>query len=190
MDARERKEILGEWGVRAPTPREQGEARRLAEDLEGSPLAGRPLRGRLRNFRPAVDGYVASIGGPLPYMRRLREIHEAVATHESRLEDAWRELAATVRDDAEFSRRWVARVERWNFSEINDLIDRHNRWYPAEARLPMDPRTGDYVHVAGKPYRLEHLDPAWALERFPPRLAESARAAARPEAPRPRSAAA
>jgi hypothetical protein len=190
MDARERREILGEWGVRVPTPREQREARRLAEDLEGSPLAGKPLRGRLRNFRPAVDGYVASIGGPLPYMRRLREIHEAVAGHESRLEDAWRRLAAATRDDAEFSRRWLARVERWNFSEVNDLIDRHNRWYPAEARLPMDPRTGDYVHVAGEPYRLEHLDAAWALERFPPSRPGSARAAAPPEARRRRSAAA
>jgi hypothetical protein len=189
VDARERKEILGEWGVRAPTPREQGEARRLAEDLEGSPLAGKPLRGRLRNFRPAVDGYVASIGGPLPYMRRLREIHEAIAAHESALEAAWRELAAAARDD-EFARRWLARVERWNFSEVNDLINRHNRWFPVEARLPMDPRTGDYVFVAGKPYRMKHLDAAWALERFPPIRPGSARAAARPEASRRRSAAA
>jgi hypothetical protein len=26
---------------------------------------------------------------------------------------------------------------------VNELIDRHNRFYPAESRLPMDPRTRD-----------------------------------------------
>ena len=36
---------------------------------------------------------------------------------------------------------WRRVAERWNFSEVNDLIERHNRWYPVEARLPMDPRT-------------------------------------------------
>ena len=58
-------------------------------------------------------------------------------------------------------------MERWNFSEVNDLIDRHNRWYPVEARLAMDPRTRDYVQVGGRPYRREPLDQAWILERFP-----------------------
>ena len=56
---------------------------------------------------------------------------------------------------------------------VNDLIRRHNRWYPAEARLPMDPRTGDFALVNGKPYRREPLDPAWALQRLPPSLGEA-----------------
>ena len=38
-------------------------------------------------------------------------------------------------------------VEAWSFDEVNDLIDRHNRFYPAESRLPMDPRTRDYALV-------------------------------------------
>ena len=62
---------------------------------------------------------------------------------------------------------WRRIAERWNFSEVNDLIDRHNRWYPIEARLAMDPRTRDYVKVGGRPYRREPLDVAWILERFP-----------------------
>lgn len=49
------------------------------------------------------------------------------------------------------------------------LIDRHNRYYPVEARLPMDPRTGDYVLVNGRPYRRQPLDVSWILERFPAR---------------------
>lgn len=50
---------------------------------------------------------------------------------------------------------------------MNDLIEKHNAYYPVEARLPMDPRTGDFVLVGGAPYRLRPLDESWALSRFP-----------------------
>ena len=58
-------------------------------------------------------------------------------------------------------------MRSWNFDAVNDLIDRHNRWYPIEARLPMDPRSGDFALVNGKSYRLEYLDADWALDRVP-----------------------
>ena len=74
-------------------------------------------------------------------------------------------------DDAEtFAERWRAIADAWSFDEVNDLIDRHNRFFPAEARLPMDPRTRDFVLVNGKPYWREPLGAAWILERFPPEL--------------------
>ena len=51
---------------------------------------------------------------------------------------------------------------------MNDLIARHNRWYPVEARLPMDPRRGDFALVNGRDYRRRRtLDAEWVLERFP-----------------------
>ncbi len=179
MDPRELKRILGEGGVREPNPAENAFARRLREGLEDSPLAGRPLRERAKNFfRPAVDTYVASLGGPLPYMRRLRQIDDELAAHEVELELAWRGLASNCRGDpSTFERRWRDRAARWNFLAVNDLIDRHNRYYPAEARLPMDPRTGDFVLVGGEPYWMEPIDERWVLERFPPAL-ELAREAA------------
>ena len=65
------------------------------------------------------------------------------------------------------SERWRRLAERWDFGEVNDLIDRHNRYYPIEARLPMDPRTRDYVKIGGRSYRREPLDAQWILERFP-----------------------
>jgi hypothetical protein len=171
MQRWEREQILGEWGVRDATLAEGEDARRLREDLEGSPLKGRPLDRRLRNFRPDVDRYVASLGGPLPYMQRLRAIDEATREHETRLAAAWRALAeACSEDPAWFSRRWRRLAARWSFFELNELIDRHNRYFPAEARLPMDPRTGDFVLLAGQPYRKQPLDSEWVLARFPPSL--------------------
>jgi len=104
-------------------------------------------------------------------MRRLRQIEDALDQHERRLEEAWRDLAAESGGDAEtFAERWRAIADAWSFDEVNDLIDRHNRFFPAEARLPMDPRTRDFVLVNGKPYRREPLGAAWILERFPPEL--------------------
>ena len=52
------------------------ERERLDADHELNPLIGKPLRRRLRNFRAEADNYLASLGGPLPYMQRLREIED------------------------------------------------------------------------------------------------------------------
>jgi hypothetical protein len=38
----------------------------------------------------------------------------------------------------------------------------------------MDPKTGDFVLLDGRPYRRRPLDAAWVLERFPPVLARAA----------------
>ena len=171
MERWERERILGEWGVRDGSARSQLERRRLSEELEGSPLRGRPLRQRLRNFTPDPAGYVTSLGGPLPWMERLRAIHEEMAAHEEELERAWEDVAvACDGGEAVFARQWRGVAARWNFVAVNELIERHNRNFPAEARLPMDPRTGDFALVGGEHYAKRPLDAAWVLERFPPVL--------------------
>ncbi len=158
---------MRESGVGGTTTERVDEAR-LAEDLEASPLRGQPLRRRVRNFRPAVDSYVAALGGPLPYMQRIREIEIRVDDHERRLAAAWAELSdACAGDAAAFAARWRGVAAAWRFDEVNDLIERHNRFFPAEARLPMDPRTGDYVLIRGERYEKRPLDATWVLERFP-----------------------
>src|SRR5581483_2564722 len=144
------EEILGEWGVRDVTPPSQRERELVERDREVNSLTGQPLRRRLRNFRPEPDTYVASLGGPLPYMRRLRLIEEETEEHLRRLAEAH----ASRRDAAS----WRRVAERWDFGEINELIDKHNRWYPIEARLAMDPRSRDFVKLGGRPYRRERLD--------------------------------
>ena len=167
MDRRERERILGEHQPRGLSDRERREAERLAADLEGSPLTGRPLRLRKRNFSPSVEGYALSIAGPPAYSQRLRQIEDEIAEHEQRLREALRSLRREERDPDERERRWRGIADRWSFHAVNDLIEKHNRWYPIEARLPMSPRTGDFVLVGGKPYRIAPLDAAWVLARFP-----------------------
>jgi hypothetical protein len=167
MDRRERKRILGEHGPRDLSDRERHEGERLAADLEESPVVGRPLPRRLRNFSPSVEGYALSIAGPPAYAQRLRQIEDETAAHEEQLRAAWLELCRDEPDPVRRERRWRGKARCWSFHAVNDLIARHNRWYPVEARLAMNPRTGDFVHVGGRPYRLEPLDAAWVLRRFP-----------------------
>ena len=166
MRPEEREAILREDAPRPQTARERRQLDELEEDLRSSPLRSKPLPLRLRNFRPTADGYLASLGGPLPYMTRLREIEAMTAGHEQALEEERRRLASEL-PPGRFADAWREVVTRWSFDEVNDLIERHNRWYPVESRLPMDPWRRDYVLVNGRDYRLRPLDSGWALERFP-----------------------
>jgi hypothetical protein len=160
MAKRRPEEIIGEWGIRDVTPPSAAERKKLLDEVEINPLTGRPLKRRIRRFRPEADRYLASLGGPLPYMQRLRRIDDAIEEHERRLADAYAEQGD---DPAE----WRRTAERWDFGEVNDLIERHNRYYPIEARLAMDPRTRDFVKIGGRSYRRDLLDANWILERFP-----------------------
>ncbi len=162
-----RQEIPRQGIVSPETARDRRERDALAEDIRSMPLRGQPLRLRLRNFRPSADGYLAALGGPLPYMIRLREIARLTTAHEERLSIAWKALEATGLTDEAFAAAWRAEVEAWPFDEVNGLIDRHNRFYPVESRLPMDPDTGTHALVGGEDYRRRPLDAEWALERFP-----------------------
>ena len=156
-------------GVSRPeTPRERAQREALEADLVENPLVGKPIRRRLRNFRTGADVALRALGGPLAWMRRLRAIELALEDHEVRLAEAWDALRDEHPDDRAFGRAWRELARQWNFDEVNELIARHNRHFPAEARLPMNPRTGDYVEVNGRPYRRQPIDAGWILERFPP----------------------
>jgi len=153
------EEGIGEWGVRDVTPPSQAERRKLLDEFDINPLSGKPIKRRIRRFRVEPDRYLASLGGPLPFMRRLRQIDdeiEALTIHLAQLHAERADAAA-----------WRRLADRWDFGAVNDLIERHNRYYPIEARLPMDPRTRDYVKIGGRSYRREPLDAQWILDRFP-----------------------
>jgi hypothetical protein len=91
-----------------------------------------------RNFSLSTDERVRAIAtGPLAYMRRLRSI-----------EDLEESLVRMLVEDP----RATAPV-REALEKLNDLIARHNRWYPIEANLPMHLRTGELIDRTGRPFR-------------------------------------
>ncbi|TML14616.1 MAG: hypothetical protein E6G33_10090 [Actinobacteria bacterium] len=170
MERREREAIMRQGVTRPETPRDRIEREALAEDLKGNPLKGDAVPLRLRNFRPDASAQLAALGGPVAWMRRLRAIELAIEHHERQLGEAWATIRAEHGDDEErFAREWQRLAELWDFDEVNELIGRHNRHYPAESRLPMNPRTGDFVLINGRPYTRRPLDAQWILARFPAR---------------------
>lgn len=154
------EEIIGEWGIRDVTPPSAAERERLSDEYEFNPFVGKALPRRIRAFGAQTLTYLASLAGPTIYMQRARLIDDETERHRLQLAEAY-ELH---RDDPD---EWRRIAGGWNFSEVNDLIERHNRWYPVEARLPLDPRTKDYVTIGGRPYTREPLDTAWILRQFP-----------------------
>jgi len=140
-----------------------------------NPLHGKPLPQRVRLGPVELDKYLAERAGGLAYMRRLRAIEDEEERHVRELEEAWQALAGESEDARSFARAWRVLAARWDFRGINGLVERHNAYYPIEARVPMNPRTGGYA----KSWKLEPYDEAWVLERFPP---DVRRARARPEA--------
>jgi hypothetical protein len=167
VDPKTLREIMSQGATRPETPQERRERRQLEGDLESSPVRGKPLAQRSRNFRPDPESGVRALGGPTAWMRRLRAIEDAVEQHERQLGEAWRTLAEEFEAPAEFTAAWRELAGNWSFAAVNDLIERHNRNFPAEARLAMDPRTRDFVRINGRPYLREPLDARWILGRFP-----------------------
>ena len=149
---------MSQGAVRPETPRDREERRVLETDLAESPVKGRALPHRPRNFRPDAESAVRALGGPLVWMRRLRAIEDAIDQHERQLDAAWRETDPAY---------WPRVAREWDFTQVNALIERHNRFFPAEARLPMDPRTRDFVRINGRDYQREPLDAEWILRRWP-----------------------
>ena len=85
------------------------------------------------------------------------------------------EAVRELEDPAEFAAAWRGLAGNWSFAQVNELIERHNRNFPAESRLAMDPRTRDFVRLNGRSYLREPLSPDWILSRFTPDRAAAPR---------------
>lgn len=98
------------------------------------------------NFRLTLEERVRAMGGPPAYIRRRRMI-----------EDLLEEIAKTARSlrgelEARETRALRTHIER-TLVRVHELIDNHNRYYPMEANLPVDVRTGGIVERAGVPWK-------------------------------------
>jgi hypothetical protein len=144
--------------------------RRVARALDGEHRRGRPIPEQELLRERSVEGYLR--GALMPrWMERLREIHAATERHRAELADAYAYVREQSGGDPEdFSRAWHERLRWHSFEDVNELIRQHNEWYPVERQLPMDPSTGDYVLIAGRPYRRDELTTGWALALFPAAL--------------------
>ena len=115
----------------------------------------------------SVEAYLQA--GVTPrFIERALAIESAIKRHTMNLQRAYERMRQEHADDPlAFGRQWRAFAARWRFNDVNELIAEHNEWYPVERRLPLDPRTRDYVKMGGRDWRRRPLDASWILERFP-----------------------
>jgi hypothetical protein len=114
-----------------------------------------------------VEQYLQA--GVVPrFIERAQQIESGTRRHRQRLERAYEWAKEQHGEDpSAFTAHWTRIAEHWRFDDVNDLIDEHNRWYPAERRLPLNPRTGDYLTIGGRDWRRKRLDSDWIYEQFP-----------------------
>lgn len=140
-------------------PTRPGHEKNLSEHVPSSLIS---LQDRVRAL---------AVGGAPAWSRRLKRIHDLTVAATAALQVDWHGMAKKARGDRpRFAKGWREHAERFDFHQINELVERHNRYFPAEANLPMDIKTLDYVAFAGGDYRRQPLDAAWILAQFPPDL--------------------
>lgn len=112
-----------------------------------------------------------AVGGAPAWSRRLKRIHDLTALLTTRIQGEWHLQAVAARGNrARFAESWQRHAAQYDFTQVNDLIEKHNRYFPIEANLAMDVKTLDYVSFAGADYRRVPLDGVWILGLFPPDL--------------------
>lgn len=111
-----------------------------------------------RNFTLSIEDRLRAYAqGPPGYMRRRRRIEDLEEKLVEKLSGA---PALTLLEIAEHP-DFVAEL-----ATLNDLIEKHNRYYPIEANLPIDVRSGRLIDRGGAPWRpLPHVTLAHLLAR-------------------------
>ena len=109
-----------------------------------------------------------AMGGAPAWAVRLKKIETLTDGHIADLQERWTSIAWQHRAQPEsFTSAWREALSRFDFGTVNELIRRHNRYFPAEANLPMSPRTGDYIGWGGHDWRCLPLTSEWAERQFP-----------------------
>jgi hypothetical protein len=109
-----------------------------------------------------------AMGGAPAWAVRLKKIETLTDALIADLAERWTSIAWQHRaQPGSFTSAWREALGRLDFSMVNELIRRHNRYFPAEANLPMSPRTGDYIGWGGHDWRRPTLTIEWAERQFP-----------------------
>jgi hypothetical protein len=101
----------------------------------------------------SADRIRAVTAGAPAFLRRLREIEDLVVAIVRALAQRRRQAIAAGLDPEAHAR---ARAPVRAIARLEDLVSRHNRFYPIEANLPIDARTGALRERHGELWRPMH----------------------------------
>jgi hypothetical protein len=120
-----------------------------------------------RNFTLSVDERIRAltIGAPA-YAIRKRKIEDLESRWVATLLELREQLEAKGTPEADVAHALRAKAATFDYRRVNELVLQHNRWYPIEANLRIDPKTHGYL-VYGRPWLPE---PAFSAERISKRV--------------------
>ena len=132
-------------------------------------IKGKPLKIPQFNFTISLENKVKSLFGPPYYAKRAGQIENITQKLMEDLTIEYASMIDSLGDDPEvFAQQWTDLIGSLELDELNDLIDKHNTYYPMEAKLQIDPNTGAPLlgSVPWKPK--ERISVEGLLKRFPP----------------------
>ena len=109
----------------------------------------------VRNFSLGVGERIRALTIGVPaWAARKRRIEDAEERHVRELVELHDTLVTKGRSTREIELAVVAEANAINLTKLNELVRLHNRYYPIEANLAMDRKTGNYL-VYGRAWTAE-----------------------------------
>ncbi len=106
-------------------------------------LKGKPLKIPQANFTISLENKVKSMFGPPHYATRARRIENITQKLIEDLAVEHENMKQEYDDRPEvFARKWQELIASLELDDLNELIEKHNQYYPMEANLQIDPETG------------------------------------------------
>ena len=104
------------------------------------------------NFKISLAERVRAAHGLPAHIRRKRRIEDLEAATVLALAQILEEAEAEFGKGSDAAQKVLAeQAKEVDLRLINDLIDRHNKYFPIEANLPIDVRTGGLL-MLGEPW--------------------------------------
>ena len=113
-------------------------------------VKGRPVHIASTPFKLSEAEVIKGLYGPPAWSVRLGRIERWEAEAQAAIDRAWAEAKVEFASADARLRALERAIARLNLGGVNDLIERHNAYFPIEANLPIDyltglPRHGDDV---------------------------------------------
>ena len=158
-----------------PKKSEITQRHQIAQAMDNdNPYKGKPIYIHSPSFKIGLDEYIKAMDGPPAWVMRLKRIEDWMDQTSTKVREEWFETALeNAGNTGYFRREWIHYVENFDFSRVNKWISDHNEYFPIEANLPYDIRTGK-IFYCGKPFtKKDFLGQTWLLDQFPPNLEQA-----------------
>jgi len=131
-------------------------------------IIGKPLNIPEVNFTIPLEKKIQAVSGPPYFAVRARQIERITDQLLKDLDIEYRITIDQYGDRPEtFAREWEDLIEALPLDSLNDLIERHNEYYPIEANLRIDRGSGAYMMGAAPWEPKEKVTTESLLQQFP-----------------------